>query len=163
MQEKEKEPAVPKEVLDPNDPSSYHLPPPELQSEEFAFRGGSGRKGRAGGEDVLPPGDEETVLTEKMAGEERKKAELEGDEEERAPASKLPQMKPMPSKSGEKLMGIFPLKTVLEGQSTQRSQSTQYRHFLSDTAPPWTGCSEIPVRSTLDRRPFFVLNHLLGS
>ena len=94
---------MPKEVLDPNDPSSYHLPP-ELQSEEFAFRGGGGsmRKGRAGGEEVLPPGDEETVLTEKMAGEERRRAELEGDEEERAPASRLPQMKPMPSTSGEK-------------------------------------------------------------
>ena len=94
---------MPKEVLDPNDPSSYHLPP-ELQSEEFAFRGGGGgsmRKGRAGGEEVLPPGDEETVLTEKMAGEERRRAELEGDEEERAPASRLPQMKPMPSTSGE--------------------------------------------------------------
>ena len=104
MKEKEKEPAEPKEVLDPNDPSSYHLPP-ELQSEEFAFRGGGGgsmRKGRAGGEEVLPPGDEETVLTEKMAGEERRRAELEGDEEERAPASRLPQMKPMPSTSGEK-------------------------------------------------------------
>ena len=100
MQEKEKQPSVPKEVLDPNDPSSYHLPP-ELQSEEFAFRGGgSGRKGRAGGEEVLPPGDEETVLSEKMAGEEQKRAELEDDEEERAPASRLPQMKRMPSKSG---------------------------------------------------------------
>ena len=101
---------MPKEVLDPDDPSSYHLPP-ELQSEEFAF-GGSGRKGRAGGEEVLPPGDEETVLTEKMAGEDRKKAELEGDEEERAPASRLPQMKPMPSKSGRNLTAKFQLYRV---------------------------------------------------
>ena len=88
----------PKEVLDPNDPSSYHLPP-ELQSEEFAFKKPKSRGG-ARSDDVLPPGDEETVLRGRMDSDERSKAELEGNEEQRAPDGSLPQMKPLPSTSG---------------------------------------------------------------
>jgi hypothetical protein len=89
--EEQKKKGKPKEMLDPNDPSSY-LPPPELRGQP----GLNDRPLKFGGnaDEVMPPGDEETVIAEK----EKEKADLEEDEEiQKISEEKLPQMKPLPT------------------------------------------------------------------